>query len=125
MKNAKSFLWNREPYKGKIVDSLRVRIWEKSKSDRIEIYSGQVLEHDGKIIGNSKISEFSYIITSTGIKKMFDAVHYQYRLYVYINIYINIYITLDFDRNVLDTFDYPEIKYIKEALKEYDKEKLY
>lgn len=108
------YMWKDEKFEGVMVKNLRVRIFEVSKSKRIDIYSNELIEHDGKNI-NGKVTEFSYILTSTGIQEMFLLERN------YLN--IKLYITQEFDEKVLDNINLEEIKYVRDALEMYRQNK--
>lgn len=119
MRHCTSYVWINEKFEGELITNLRVRILERNKDDRIQLYSEDLLKHDGKKTSRTgRISEFSYILTSTGVKKMWDIERDDIRY-----IHICLFITSDFDKKALDSIKCPEMKYVKKALKKYYQEK--
>lgn len=112
-KKCTSRIWRSEIFEGKWVKRIRVRIFEASKTDRIEVYQKDFIKHDGNQIGVA-VTDFSYILISSGIQKA-NNTNLNDSYYVHIVLYI----TSDFNEKVLDNIDRPEIKYVKEFLEIY------
>lgn len=116
MKNLTSFIWRDKDFRGIKVKTIRVRIFDRKRNSKVDIYPSNLIEHDGvESLRGDKISNFSYVLTSTGIQIRNDYVYHTEKPYVYICLFI----TPDFDPKVLNKITCPEMKYVKEALKRY------
>ena len=115
MKYYTNFIWRKENFDGKLVNDLRVRIFEKNPGDSFRVNRGEVIAHDGKRICDTKIIDFTYIIVSTGICDRSFLHDDNTSLYVHIKLFI----TDKFNAKILDTIKYPEIYWVKLAFKNY------
>lgn len=115
MKNYTNFVWRKESFNGKLINDLRVRIFEKNSGDAVRVNRGGVIAHDGKRISDTKIIDFTYIIVSTGIYDKSSLHSGHSSLYVHIKLFI----TDKFDSKILDTIKCPEIYWVKLAFKNY------
>lgn len=115
-RNYVSFIWHNRTIDNHFVNSVQVRIFRTAETVISDSYL-QLVASNGDAIQkreNHHISNYSYVILSTGIHEKFNLKSQNtYKLY------IKLYVTEDFDLSQLSEKDFLGKAYVIEAIRKY------